>query len=147
MFEPGCSIGELTVQLEQCCSQVTAIDIADTAIAVASAKSPAPHLDAQVGALAALGWSVATFLDVAGHEIDQYPGETSEAMQQARMLRHRVECTVTEVIDLHDRAVGPRSLIQETSVLRRVEELQLYVRQHHDERDLEAIGIEARRTS
>ena len=110
VFEPGCSIGELTVQLAQCCSQVTAIDIAETAIAVASAKSPAPHLDAQVGALAELGWSVAAFLDVAGHGIDQYSGETSEAMQRARML-------------------------------------QLYVRQHHGERDLEAIGIEARRTS
>lgn len=124
-----------------------ALGLVDHAIAVASAKSPAPHLDAQVGALAALGWSLAAFLDVAGHEIDQCPGETSEAMQRARMLRHRVERTVTEVIDLHGRAVGPRSLIQDTSVLRRVEELQLYVRQHHGERDLEAIGIEARRTS
>ena len=35
VFEPGCSIGELTVQLAQCCGQVTAIDIAETAIAVA----------------------------------------------------------------------------------------------------------------
>lgn len=124
-----------------------ALGLIDHAIALASAKGPDPHLDAQVGALAALGWSLDALLDVAGRQIDQWPEDSSMAMQRARMLRHRVERTVAEVIDLHGRAVGPRSLIQETRVVRRVEELQLYVRQHHGERDLEAIGIRTRRTS
>jgi len=35
VFEPGCSIGELTAQLAQRCGSVTAIDIADAAIETA----------------------------------------------------------------------------------------------------------------
>ena len=96
------------------------------------------------GALAALGWSLDALLAVAGSQIDQFAHDASQAMQRARMLRHRVERAAIEVIDLHGRAVGPRSLIQDPSVERRIAELQLYVRQHHGERDLEAIGATTR---
>ena len=43
VFEPGCSIGELTAQLADRCDHVTAIDIAETA--VESARDRCRHLD------------------------------------------------------------------------------------------------------
>lgn len=122
-----------------------ALGLVDHAVAVAGTKAPNPHLDAQVGALVALGWSLDALLDVAGRDIDRFPDEHGLAMQRARMLRHRVERTATEIIDVHGRALGPRPLIQDASVVRRVQEVQLYLRQHHGERDLEAIGAEVRR--
>lgn len=121
-----------------------ALGLVDHAIAIAGHKGPDPHLDAHIGALAALGWSLDALLAVAGCQIDQFAHDASEAMQRARMLRHRIERAAIEVIDLHGRAVGPRSLIQDPSVARRIAELQLYVRQHHGERDLEAIGATTR---
>jgi hypothetical protein len=62
------------------------------------------------------------------------------------MLRHNVERAATAIVDLYGRALGPRPLIQNPAIVRRVGELQLYVRQHHDEHDLEAIGRELRTT-
>jgi hypothetical protein len=41
-------------------------------------------------------------------------------------------------------ALGPRPLKQDEAIVRRVGDLQLYIRQHHDEHDLESIGRELR---
>ena len=121
-----------------------ALGLVDHAIAVVSRQNPNPHLDAYIGALSAQAWSLEALLHAAGQQIDQQPNDRATAMQRALMLRHRVERTATEVVDLHGRAVGPRSLIHDENIIRRIGQLQLYVRQHHDESDLEAIGAMCR---
>jgi alkylation response protein AidB-like acyl-CoA dehydrogenase len=121
-----------------------AIGLVDNAVACATAQASDPHRDAQLGALAALRWQLLVMVDAAGREIDQHPDDVSAAMQRALMLRHTVERAATEIVDLYGRALGPRPLIQDPEVIRRVGELQLYIRQHHDEHDLESIGRELR---
>jgi alkylation response protein AidB-like acyl-CoA dehydrogenase len=121
-----------------------AVGLVDLAVNACVDKQPDPHRDAQLGALAALRWQLLALVDAAGHEIDLHPQGVSEAMQRALMLRHNVERAATAIVDLFGRALGPRTLIQDSEAVRRVGELQLYIRQHHDEHDLESIGRELR---
>jgi alkylation response protein AidB-like acyl-CoA dehydrogenase len=117
-----------------------AIGLVDQTIECGMRKGPDPHRDAQLGALAGLRWQLLAVLDVAGREIDSDPCDVTAAMQRALMLRHTVERAATAIIDLAGRAMGPRPLIQDPEIVRRVGELQLYIRQHHDEHDLESVG-------
>ena len=117
-----------------------AIGLADQAIACGARKPADPHRDAQLGALSALRWQLRSVLDAAGREIDSHPADLPAAMRRALMVRHTVERAATGIIDLYGRAMGPRPLIQDPHIVRRVGELQLYIRQHHDEHDLESIG-------
>lgn len=117
-----------------------AIGLVDQGIAGAARKPADPHRDAQLGALAAHRWQLRAMLEAAGREVDQHPCDGPAAMQRALMLRHNVERAATHVIDLIGRALGPRPLIQDPDIVRRVAELQLYIRQHHDEHDLESVG-------
>jgi alkylation response protein AidB-like acyl-CoA dehydrogenase len=121
-----------------------AIGLVDHAIEAGSRKSPDPHRDAHIGALAALRWQLQVMVEAAGHEIDRDPDDVPVAMQRALMLRHNVERAATAIIDLFGRALGPRALIQDQAIVRRVSEVQLYIRQHHDEHDLESIGRDLR---
>lgn len=117
-----------------------AIGLVDGAIERGVHKQPDPHRDAQLGALAALRWQLEVIVEAAGREIDALAHDVAAAMRRALMLRHNVERAATQIIDLYGRAMGPRPLIQDPDVVRRVAELQLYIRQHHDEHDLESIG-------
>jgi len=99
-----------------------------------------PHRDAHAGALVALCWRMTGLLDVAGREIDHAPDDRPAAHARALMVRHDIERSATEVIDRLGRAMGPRPLAFDAPVARRVAEVQLYVRQHHAERDLEQLG-------
>jgi alkylation response protein AidB-like acyl-CoA dehydrogenase len=121
-----------------------AVGLVDHAVTSCADKKADAHRDAQLGALAALRWQLLAVVDAAGREIDLCPHGVSEAMQRALMLRHNVERAATAIIDLFGRALGPRALIQDTEAIRRVGELQLYIRQHHDEHDLESVGRELR---
>lgn len=47
-FEPGCSIGTLTAMLTLRCDQITAVDVADTAVRVANERLRAARLRGQV---------------------------------------------------------------------------------------------------
>lgn len=124
-----------------------AIGLVDHAVNAAGHRPADAHRDAQVGALAALRWQLEALVDSAGNEIDLHPDDTSAAMQRALMLRHNVERAATAIVDLYGRALGPRPLIQDAEIIRRVSEVLLYIRQHHDEHDLESIGAELRRRS
>ena len=121
-----------------------AIGLVDHAIECGSKKDGDPHRDAHLGALAGLRWQLTVMVEAAGREIDLGLGDVSAAMQRALMLRHNVERAATSVVDLYGRALGPRPLIQDEAIVRRMGELQLYIRQHHDEHDLESIGRELR---
>jgi SAM-dependent methyltransferase len=51
-FEPGCSVGELTVRLAQRCSHVVAMDISPTAVEIAKQRcSECSNIEFHVGAL------------------------------------------------------------------------------------------------
>ena len=121
-----------------------AIGLVDHAVGSAVNKPSDPHRDAQLGALAALRWQLQVMVEAAGCEIDLDRHDTSTAMRRALMLRHNVERAATTIVDLFGRALGPRPLIEDEAVVRRVGELQIYVRQHHDEHDLESIGRDLR---
>ena len=117
-----------------------AIGLVDQALQCGARKQADPHRDAHLGALAALRWQLQAIVSTAGREIDRQPDNVSAAMQRALMLRHCVERAATQIIDLYGRAMGPRPLIQDPEVVRRIGELQLYIRQHHDEHDLASVG-------
>lgn len=98
------------------------------------------HTLAHLGAMQASAWALRAFLLVAGNEIDADPDDTSDARIRALTTRHLVEQGCTEVLRRLPRAYGPRPLATDESVERRYHELDLYLRQSHAERDLEALG-------
>lgn len=116
-----------------------AAGLVDDAIGRASTADD-PLRDAQVGALAALRWRMLAVLTQAGQEIDAEPGDRDAAHRRALVVRHDVERAATEIIDRYGRLLGPRPLIFDPDIVRRVGEVQLYVRQCHGERDLQALG-------
>jgi hypothetical protein len=96
-----------------------------------------PHTLAHLGAVSAAVWGMAACLDAAGREIDAGEGY---GMLRALTVRHLVEQACTEVLRRLPRAYGPFPLAMDAEFLRRYEELDLYLRQSHAERDLEALG-------
>jgi alkylation response protein AidB-like acyl-CoA dehydrogenase len=116
------------------------LGLVDQAVATAAGKRAEPHLDAHIGALVALGWELGAVLDRAGDEIDDAPDDPGAARRRARIVRHLVDRAATEAIERFGRALGPRPLIRDGDVARRIAEVQLYVRQCHAERDLDALG-------
>ena len=61
-------------------------------------------------------------------------------MIRALTVRHLVEQACTDVLRRLPRAYGPYPLVMEENISRRYQELDLYLRQSHAERDLEALG-------
>jgi alkylation response protein AidB-like acyl-CoA dehydrogenase len=117
------------------------LGLIDQAVAAAAAKNAEPHLDAHIGALVAIGWELDAVLDRAGDEVDAEPEDAAAAVRRARIVRHLVDRTAAEVIERFGRALGPRPLVRDPDVVRRIAEVQLYVRQCHAERDLDALGF------
>ena len=99
-----------------------------------------PHRAAHLGAMVAAVWSLHAMLAAAGDEIDRAPADRVAGERRARALRWTVERTVTDVIDRFGRAFGPRPQTESALVARRVADLQLYVRQHHAERELAVLA-------
>ncbi len=69
---------------------------------------------------------------------------TERAAADARLTAKRVRATVArasdEIIDRAHRALGPAPLALDSAHAKRVADLQLYVRQHHAERDQASLG-------
>lgn len=61
-------------------------------------------------------------------------------MQRVLTVRHLVELACTEAIRRLARAYGPHPLAMDEDISRRYQELDLYLRQSHAERDLDAPG-------
>jgi hypothetical protein len=85
-------------------------------------------------------WALRCFLDTAGDEIDEMQSDASSARTRALILRHLVEQACTDVLRRLPRAYGPQPLAMNKDVLMRYQELDLYLRQSHAERDLESLG-------
>jgi hypothetical protein len=79
-------------------------------------------------------------LDSAGHEIDDAPRDQEHALVRALTVRHLVEQACTDILRRFLRAYGPHPIAMNKKVSQRYQELDLYLRQSHAERDLEALG-------
>src|SRR6187402_375025 len=102
-----------------------------------------PHTKAHLGAMAASAWALRSFLETAGREIDAYPQNAVMARVRARTVRHLVEQAATDILRRLPRAYGPHPLVMDEKVARLYQELDIYLRQSHAERDLEALGSDA----
>ena len=98
------------------------------------------HTLAHLGAMRAEVWALGAYLDAAGREIDAGGDSSADARVRALTVRHLVEQACTDVLRRLPRALGPVPLAMDDAFQRRYAELDLYVRQNHAERDLEALG-------
>ncbi len=99
-----------------------------------------PHTLAHLGAIHSAVWALGSYLDLAGREIDGDPGSVVQARIRALTVRHLVEQACTDILRRLPRAYGPYPLAIDEEVSRRYQELDLYLRQSHAERDLESLG-------
>jgi alkylation response protein AidB-like acyl-CoA dehydrogenase len=99
-----------------------------------------PHTLAHLGAMRSELWALEAVLDTAGREIDAEPQDADAAHVRALTVRHLVERACTDILRRLARAYGPHPLAFVGPVSQRYQELDLYVRQSHAERDLEALG-------
>ena len=98
------------------------------------------HTLAHLGAMHADLWAMMSLLEQAGNEIDESPEDMVAAPIRALTLRHLVEQMGTDVLRRFARAYGPSPLAMNQDLARRYGEIDLYLRQSHGERDLEALG-------
>jgi len=120
-----------------CCWAGGAVALVDYA---RSQSREDPHTLAHLAALHADAWSLEAYLKCAGQEIDECPMNWETARIRALTLRHLVEQICTDVLRRFARAYGPRPLAFDCETSRRYQELDLYLRQSHAERDLELLG-------
>jgi alkylation response protein AidB-like acyl-CoA dehydrogenase len=99
-----------------------------------------PHTLAHLGAMHASVWALESYLESAGRQIDATAHDRELAMTRALSLRHLVEQACTDVLRRLTRAYGPHPLAMDENISRRYQELDLYLRQSHAERDLEGLG-------
>lgn len=97
-----------------------------------------PHVYAHLGAVHASVMVCRSALRDAAMEIDHRPG--GDHRITALAVRSAVERTSVAVIDRVGRALGPAPLAHREGHGQLVADLMVYVRQHHAERDLEALG-------
>lgn len=99
-----------------------------------------PHRLAHLGALLANRWTSRSLLDAAGDQIDADPTSPLTAEHTARSLRFAVATICRDVLDRFGRAFGPRPHVSDRSIAQRAIDLDMYIRQHHAERELGAIA-------
>lgn len=98
------------------------------------------HTSAHLGAMQASVWAMRSFLESAGQQIDEHPHDSLSAQRRALIVRHIIEQACTDILRRFARAYGPYPLSMDESLSQRYEELDLYLRQSHAERDLEALA-------
>ena len=115
--------------------------IGRTLLAAARNRDVGPHAQAHLGAVdIALGTARAA-LDRAATDIDADPDDRRNAgWGRALRVRTLVESVATEVMDRTGRALGAGPLSHDGAHGRLVADLTVYLRQHHAERDLAALG-------
>jgi alkylation response protein AidB-like acyl-CoA dehydrogenase len=99
-----------------------------------------PHTLAHLGAMRASIWASLCYLDSAGREIDAAPKDRERALARALTVRHLIEQACSDILRRLARAYGPHPVAMDEKVSQRYQELDLYLRQSHAERDLEALG-------
>jgi alkylation response protein AidB-like acyl-CoA dehydrogenase len=109
-----------------------------TMAAWANGRDPDPHRLALLGALHTQLVSSEALLVSAAESIDAAPEANHELL--VATCRSATEKTAREFIDMVPRMVGPGPLCWSSGLAQRLADLQIYVRQHHGEADLAALG-------
>jgi alkylation response protein AidB-like acyl-CoA dehydrogenase len=107
-------------------------------------KRDDPHTLVHLGGMKATIWSMQAILRTAGDEIDAAWNDMDAAQIRALSVRRTIEQGCTDLMRRLTRAYGPHPLAMDETIGRRYQELDLYVRQSHAERDLEVLGVIAR---
>lgn len=104
-------------------------------------KSPDEHALAHLGQVFVDCQMMRAVLVQAASEIDAQPNcQIEQAQRRALLVRSAVEQGCTAVLEHTHRALGPSAMVFDAAHARRAADLPVYVRQHHAERDLAALG-------
>ncbi|MGK0715412.1 hypothetical protein ACR5KS_05000 [Leucobacter sp. W1153] len=133
LTRPGFSWGGIGVAA---CWFGGAVGVARTVFAAAR-RAPSPHVLAHLGAMDTLLHASRIALADAAHQVD---ARASGGRLLAKRVRGIVALTCEEVLARAGRALGPGPLAIDATHAKRVADLQLYLRQHHAERDEESLG-------
>ncbi|MEU6483588.1 acyl-CoA dehydrogenase [Streptomyces sp. NPDC046887] len=107
----------------------------------AAGRREDPFLDAQAGAVDMRLYAAGTVLRRAAEEIDADPlDRTDTAALRAMRVRALVAEVCAEVLDRVGRATGAGPLCHDRRHAQAAADLAVYLRQHHAERDLAALG-------
>jgi alkylation response protein AidB-like acyl-CoA dehydrogenase len=99
-----------------------------------------PHTLVHLAAMSSNSWAIQSLLETAGNEIDAHPQDDCRAQLLALKTRHLIEQLCTDTIRRFARAYGPFPLACNAVISRHYQELDLFLRQCHAERDLENLG-------
>ena len=99
-----------------------------------------PHTLAHLGAMSSNVWAFTAMMEAAGREIDLDPQNFDAALIRALRLRHLIEALATDILRRLARAYGPHPLVFEAEIAAQYQELDIYLRQSHAERDLQKLG-------
>ncbi|MEO6989226.1 MAG: hypothetical protein ABI239_11325 [Aquihabitans sp.] len=99
-----------------------------------------PHRLRARGAMRAEASGVLALLRWAAEAADRSFDDLQEAQYRAIAVRSLIERSCTRTVDEFARAWGPRPFVTDESTAQRVADIQLYVRQHHGDVDLVALG-------
>src|SRR5690348_4414505 len=115
--------------------------VGQTLLAAAAERDVGPHALAHLGAVDIALRTARSALDAAAAEIDADPDDLRDGGRlRALRVRALVESVATEVMHRVGRALGAGPLGHDEAHSRRVADLTVYLRQHHAERDLAALG-------
>ncbi len=103
-------------------------------------KRTDPHALSHLGS--AYSWleTMRAVIASAAVAIDDDPHDYEAAQARARFVRHLVERLCTAMVDDLAVGAGPEPLAYDADILGRTQQLQLYIRQCHGERDLTPLG-------
>jgi alkylation response protein AidB-like acyl-CoA dehydrogenase len=99
-----------------------------------------PHSLARLGAAEATAWAMGALVRRAAEEIDAAPEDVLQAEHRSRRARFMVDRMANEVLDQLLRGAGPGPVAFEEDLERRFDEVRLYTRQCHGEREIEPLG-------
>lgn len=100
--------------------------------------APDPHQLAHLGELHAFLAASEALLNRTAADIDEAPD--ADHRLGVAMVRAAVERTVREIVDRVPRVLGVTPLSRDGALARQLADLEIYVRQHHGERDHAALG-------
>ncbi len=92
------------------------------------------------GSMRAEALGIIAALRCAGEATDQRFDDREGAHYRAIAIRSLIERSCTRILDEFGRAWGPRAFVADESTAQRMADVQLYVRQHHGDADLAALG-------
>ncbi|MET0135591.1 MAG: acyl-CoA dehydrogenase family protein [Kibdelosporangium sp.] len=107
---------------------------------LAGLTDPDAHQLAHVGALHTAIRSTEALVSSAASTVDEAPAGDHKLL--AWTCRSAAERTAWDVLDRVPRITGPTPMCRDRRFAQRLADLQVYVRQHHAEKDLAAIGRE-----